>query len=481
MKKLTPFQWLVTAIGVFLLFFNSVLPPIIGLNPVGMATLCIFAGMILMMVFVSLSWPVMLAVFAYYACGIYTMPQALSMSLGHQIVWLVAFSCMLLAAVEDTGLLRRIAIWMISFKITKKNPWIFVGLLFLSIYLVGCVMDVTAICLLYAGIVANILKVLNVEQGNRFGALLQIGVMVFVGMGMSATPIGHSMAVVSMEYFAHLCPVSWTQFTIIGFLGGIILLLLFMVAIKFFWPLEIGILKDYDPTEMRKELGPMSKEEKVSGLIYLLCVVLWLLPSFMTAGTPVADFLSKMTVAGAPLICTVLCCIVQVNGKPLMDFTKTIGNRVQWGACLTVSAAMMTAAAIQNPDAAIPAALAVAFGDVFSNMPGLVFVLASVGVGWVITQFCPSTIPMVLVESIALALIESGAVTNVHPGAYAIVAAVAIGTAYCTAPASTFAAITAGQGWVTPKEQFVIGGYAAVVSYLVSCLVLYPLACLMLG
>ncbi len=480
MKKITPFQWVMIVIGIFLMFCNKIIPPILGLSEMGMSIVCIFVGMILMMVTVSLNWPVLLAIFAYFASGIYSFSDAVAMSFGHNIVWLTVFSCLILSVTEKTGLLRRLAIWMISFKVAKKSPWLFLFLLFLSVLALSCVMDCTALILLYTGITANLLAVLNVNKGDKFGMLIQLGVMVFVGVGMSATPIGHSMAVVSMEFFEGIVHVSWLEFCLLGIIGSLIVLAIFMFLLKFVWRMDTDILTGYDPTKLREELGPMSRAEKISGLVYLACIILWLLPSFLPTDSSAYTFLSGMSVTAAPMLCVIALCLIHCDGKPMMNIMEEIGS-TQWGAAFTVAAAMMTATAIQNPDAGISAALAESLGGAFANIPPLVFVLTTLFIGFVITQFCPSTIPMIICESIALALIEGGAVAGVNAGAYAVAAVFAIGTAFAAPPTSTFAAITSGQGWVNSKQQLGWGGLCALVCYLIACLVIYPLGCLFIG
>ena len=253
-----------------------------------------------------------------------------------------------------------------------------------------------------------------------------------------------------------------------------------MFLLKFVWRMDTDILTGYDPTKLREELGPMSRAEKISGLVYLACIILWLLPSFLPTDSSAYTFLSGMSVTAAPMLCVIALCLIHCDGKPMMNIMEEIGS-TQWGAAFTVAAAMMTATAIQNPDAGISAALAESLGGAFANMPPLVFVLTTLFIGFVITQFCPSTIPMIICESIALALIEGGAVAGVNAGAYAVAAVFAIGTAFAAPPASTFAAITSGQGWVNSKQQLGWGGLCALVCYLIACLVIYPLGCLFIG
>lgn len=60
---------------------------------------------------------------------IYTLSDAISTAFGHNLFWLIVLSGMVLGVLEDTGIIRRVAISIITCKLSRKGPWFFVTLL----------------------------------------------------------------------------------------------------------------------------------------------------------------------------------------------------------------------------------------------------------------------------------------------------------------------------------------------------------------
>ena len=155
----------VLAVSLFLMFGNCLLPNMWGLNRTGMATVCIFVGTMLLMILCNLIWPLFLSIMAFIVNGVYTLNQALSISLGHNLMWFTVFCCMVLYVLREVGILRRMAIWLISRPIAQKSPWLFLGSIFLATMLMGYIMDCTALIILYASLVGQIFDELGINYG----------------------------------------------------------------------------------------------------------------------------------------------------------------------------------------------------------------------------------------------------------------------------------------------------------------------------
>lgn len=85
MSTMKPWKWIVTAICLFLMFFNFVLPPIGGFTAAGTSVICIFAGTIGLFVTVNVMWPVMLCLLAFACSGLYSLTQVTQMAMGNNI------------------------------------------------------------------------------------------------------------------------------------------------------------------------------------------------------------------------------------------------------------------------------------------------------------------------------------------------------------------------------------------------------------
>ena len=64
------------------MFFSKFLPPVFGLSSLGMQIGGIFIGTILLWMFVSVTWPSLLAIVALILTPLYTYTEGLSASMG---------------------------------------------------------------------------------------------------------------------------------------------------------------------------------------------------------------------------------------------------------------------------------------------------------------------------------------------------------------------------------------------------------------
>lgn len=457
MSTMQPYKWFVAAAGIFLLFFNYLLPPIMGLTPVGMAVLCIFLGTILMMLLIDLVFPVLLCILAFAVNGVYTFSEALAMSLGHNIFWFVVFSGMVISTMNKTGILKRIALWAISRPFTKKSPWLFVGTVFYVIMMLGSIMDCTACIILFTAIMEEILNELNVKKGERFGEIMMFGIMVFVGVSYGMSAIGHSVPIAAIALFNDPS-VNILTYCATGYVMGTIMFVVFMVLLRYVFKLDIERLRSFDPTTLEQEKKPWSKGEVICSLVYVVVIILWLAPAFLQNLAPtLCAFITRLGQTTPLIIATVVLALVFIDGRPLMDIRQEIKDGAPWGACFPVAAAMLLGAAVSNPDTGIATAISTYMGPIFGSLPPLIFIMCCCLLSGMMTNFSAGMISMMIAATVTLTLINGGAVTGISVPAMCIVVSTASSFAYATPPAGTYSAIVSGQGWLSKKNMFVWG------------------------
>ena len=157
-----------TIIGVLLMFGCQFLPPVFGLTPLGMQVAGIFIGTILLWMFVSVTWPSILCIIALILSPLYTYSSGLSGSMGGWITSFVLFSSMVTYTLGQTGFLKRCAVWFVTRPWAQKNPWLFLGLLFLAPLVIGSFMSPIPAFIVCLPIAEQIFKELKYEKGDRF-------------------------------------------------------------------------------------------------------------------------------------------------------------------------------------------------------------------------------------------------------------------------------------------------------------------------
>lgn len=472
-----PYKWLVTAISLFLMFGNKLLPPILGLNPVGMAVLCIFAGTMALLLLVDLNWPLLLCIFAFVNSGVYTMTQAVANSLGNATFWFIALSGLLIAALEDCGIIRRLALWFLTRPYNKGHPWRFIGSLMFATLLIGSIMDPTALAILLAALAEEILSLLGRKKGDRFGELLMIAILVCVAVSYGITPIGHPVPVTVITMLGELETVNFLSYSIVGYAIAAAFFVIVMLLFRFVFKIDVSVLENFDPATLVENQQPLDRKGKISCAVYIFVIVMWLLPSLVQNFLP--GLYAKLSLWGSvtPLIIgIILLNLIHEGGAPILE----VGTRfrdIPWMACLPAAAGFLLGGSLSLPEAGITEMLATNLGPVLSNVSPFMYVLILCMFCTVMTTFSSDMVTCVLAVTISLSLIQSGVIQGVN--ITGLCAAIGISSACCvaTAPGAAYSAYMAGQGWISPKNHFLEVGLCGIIAGLLCALVGYNLAC----
>lgn len=479
MKK---WQYILTILCSVVMMCSSCIPPVGGLTPMGMTIICIFIPTMLLLIMVDTIWPVFLAILAFVVNDVYTITQATNLSVGNVNVWFVVFNGIIIYAMTRSGLLRRISIWLVSRKICRKSPWIFIGVLMLSVLLFGSIFNVTANIILFSTLAAEIMEQLGVKKGDRFAESIMMGILIFTGLSYGISPVGHTVAILAMSLFgeAGLGNVNFLQYMIVGFSVGLLFFLIYMILLKWVFRLDVSYIRDLDPTTLGKDMDRISKREIACGIVFGCVVLLWLLPGFTEAILPgVAQFLNKMGVLSPSIIGTLCMILIKVEGEPLVDVREALTKGVPWGAAFPMAAALLLGSAITNADAGITGSLGELFSPMFQNVSAFWLILFITLLCTIVTNFSSDTIACMLGCTIAVTILGSGLITGVNGGALSILCGICACSAYATAPGSTYSAYSAGQGWIRPKTQFIQGFFWAFLINLI-CVPAYYLAVIIL-
>ena len=481
MSRMKTHQWVITIVCTALMFFSHLIPPVWGLNQTGMSVTCIFAATLVMLLTVSLTWPVLLMIAAFATSGIYSISQALQMTWGHSVVCFMIFCMAMMEVMRQTGVLRRIAVQMITMPFAKKSPMAFLCCMWAAALLLGSLIDVTANVILFTTLTAEILTSIGITKDDHFAKLVMLGNMVFCGLSYGVTPIGKPTAIAVIGLFKENgADVSILQYSIVGYIVSVAAFILFVMIVKAFYHLDASRLAQFDTDELKKTIQePMSKAGKYSLILFVAVIALWILPDLCKPFSPdLYAFLSKYGTVTAPMMGCVAMCLIHVDGKPLMDFPKALKDGLSWPALTVIMAAMMLSAAATNPDAGIVALLSEKLTPMLNGVSPLLFVFVLGMLCTVITNFCSCTVAAMIPATVAIALVASSAVTGVNMQALCVTLGIVEAYAYQTAAAGTVAAVTTGYGWLPTKMMLKDGGVIAIVLGAVSTMLAYGVGCL---
>ena len=437
----------------FLDFGNGLIPPSHGLSAIGVSVLCIFVATILQMLLLDNIIATFISVLAFTQCGVWTWSETLTNYFGTNLFWFMVALFIVMVPIEESGLIRRIAIWFLTRDITKKNPWFFVIMIFITSFVIGTFINSSALIVIIISLVAEVLGTLGIKKGNHTGELLMLGVLFVIGVSHSSSPIGHPTTVSMMSLLGDLGSLDYLHEIMVGVTFNIIFILILTVLMKFVFKLDVTSLSKYDPDVLKKELGPMTRKEKISAIMLVFMVILWILPSILNSVAPAAaEWMNKFGTAGPVVLVAVLFTFFKdEHGEKIMVLSKSL-SKIPWTAAVVNAVASGLSTAFNHPDGFVKEFFSEVFGDAVSGLPDFAVILALALLCVIMTGFTSNIVSGTISSTIMYTLIGAGLV-GVNPVAFCCTMCICASAGFATAPANAYSSVAGASGWIRPSYQ----------------------------
>lgn len=309
-----------TAIMLLIMACACWVPPFGHITRLGAQTIMIFLAVAYGWCFISLGWPSVLGVIVFGLLGYKPMNGVLSSAFGNPTMIQVFLLLTIVAFITVSGLADYIARWMLSRKIGRKSPYIFVFLILLSAYVLALICNGSPAQLVVYSIVIGILLEAGYTKEDRLPTILLLGVAVAAILGAAVPPytvVGIGMTKGYTLVTGHeINLLSYFCVNNILFLPFLIVLVLLM---KYVFRCELVKLKAkiHKVAEDNAALK-MTQEQKI-GLItlflFLLCIFLpGILPK-LPFHVPGTELIRKLGVNSLCMLLLILGMIVQVAAK----------------------------------------------------------------------------------------------------------------------------------------------------------------------
>lgn len=476
-------------IGLAIMVFFGQLPAPAPITQPGMALLGQFIGLIFLWTTVDMVWPTFAAIvcFGFIATDIYPNSFALAsvyeagmQSIGNWCVVIVIGLLIFCEVLNETGIVRRMALWFLTRKLAKKSPWGFTFMFLLAAFVIGMFMDCTASQLLLFALATEIFKIVGTETEDKWAKVISIGITFSIIFAFASTPICHTMPILFMGIYAAIAGVSvnWLGYMAIALPLAIILFALLFLFMRYVVKPDMSKLEklDYDRIEALRP-GPMSAKEKFVVIVSACLVFVWILPGFLSVLAPTSAlflFLDKITMLTPLLVVIVLFAIVRFDGEPVLDIPKCCAN-ISWMVVFLLAGIMMIASAMGEGTTGIADWVMAVVGPMFSGLSPFAMV-ALLCVASVILTNIANNIP------VGIVLITIGVPLSLQMGFNPFITAVAI--SFCAnlaftippafVPVGTCYAFPYGGGKYTLRWGIVM----TVIAIIVCAVLLYPLGCL---
>jgi len=457
-KKFSPAQIVIVIVAVLLMFGTSFLPPIFGLTLSGMRVLAILIAGLMIWLFVGIEWASILILMSLMMIPELGPGAVMAGSLGNGTVYFLILTFMLSASLAYTGVAKRLAIWFMTSKLSRKGPWFTVGMIYISIFVLASGLSATATLLVFIPIFYEIFKTLSYEKSDKdpFPSMMMLGLVVIAQLAQSTTPISHAMTLIGMATYGRMTgnEMSFFDYTSVAMPIGIVILVLWFLLCRFVLKPDVSRMSRLDFDSIKAQQGPMSTEEKIASFIYLTVVVLWVMPGLTQQLIPaLSPIFSGIHQNYPPTVGIVLLHFIRIKGKPVLPYDEAI-KAVPWNLALFMGCLLMIGTAFSNGDIGLQTWIPEVLGPALGGVSGVVFLVILILILTLITNFLSIAVVIAIGMTIAIPLALSIFSGQINPTLVAIMITAVAQYSYATAPSTPPAAVAIGSGWTVGKLYF---------------------------
>lgn len=460
--------------------FSFIIPPSEPLTLSGMRILGIFFMCVYYWITLSTAWPSVFCVILMPTTGICSVSDAFAKSWGNPFVAFIIFCFIFNAAMAETGLSRRIALWFITRKYVRGRPWVFMFSFLLAVLLMSAFSTSSAVAAVFLGIAEQVFANTGYKEGDDLteSMVCSIGWVDQVGQGV--TPMSHGATLLGISLSLSLLgvEVSIIQYSIVGIVVGLVFLVAYLFVYRFALRPNMEKLRNVDIEYLKSTVPPISKREKIVIVAFIVLLASWILPDVFKVIPPLAAFGNFIGQVGTyiPVLAVVaVLCVINVDGKPVINLGESSKN-VSWNTIYLLTAIMISSSVFDSADAGITAWVTAKAGSIMSGLPPFIFIIIALTWIAVQTNFMSNMVSATMFSALCPIALAIG---GVNPVALGLCIGFIANNGFATPAACPVAGFIAGTKWVRPSYMIKKAWYASLVGIVVTLCVAYPLWAMM--
>ncbi|MDR1000091.1 MAG: anion permease [Clostridiales bacterium] len=240
-------------------------------------------------------------------------------------IFFIIASMLIAKAFINVGLGYRVSLYVTFLGNKSRN--VLLSLMLVTALISSVLADIPT-AIIVAGIAYTLLKESGCKPGeSNFGRAVMVAIPIAAAIGGFATPAGSGLNVLSIDLLRSTTGIELTflKWTAIGApMAFVTIFAAWFIILKIFKP-EIDEVKGLENLSLkRKEMGPLTKDEKKFGLIFICTLILWFTQPF-----------TKLEIAFISLLAITVLALPGIN---LMDW-KTAKDTISWDSILLVGSA----------------------------------------------------------------------------------------------------------------------------------------------
>lgn len=442
------------------------------LTEYGVRITMIFVGAIWGWIFVGLIIPSFFALTFLVLAGMGTAKEVIGSGFGAEIILLIVFFSIFTKWLENIGLTNTMAKWLLSRRVLKGRPYLFIFMLFLVTFLCGFFVGIYAAIFLMWGICYRMLQEMGFKRKSKEASFILIGVAFVSIMGMTVKPwTAWSMVGVNGLRSVTGEGVEFLPYSTFMIVISLLSTVLFILAGRFLLRLDLSVLKNQDFTSLAKEIK-VTKQQKLGAVMLAFLLISLYIPSALPDGL-IKTMLSAQGATGMCLIVLVILSLIYFDGEPTLDFAKLARDSIPWNMVCLLTAVGPLGTALMSSETGFTKAIMGVLKPILAGQSPVVFYVFVIIVACVLTQFMNNTILLVVMTPMFCTI---GNMLGANPVLVTALLIFGLTAALCTPGASSRAGLVFGNTeWIDVKQAYIQAILSVVVVALVLAVVGIPM------
>ena len=439
------------------------------LTEIGMRTIGVFIGTVVLLSTVDTVWPAILAVALLGRSGVATLNEAIAGTLGSWIVYFVLMSFVMTYALNKSGFTDRLVAKFMSMKFVSKSAWTFTISMATIGLILAAFMDqipATAFMLMFAN---KVYEEMGYGKDDAYPHMANFLIVYAVIIGGAMTPISHSLAILGMGIYetATGLPMSLFTYLAFGVPTGIVLYLVMLLIVRLTCRPDMSKFETFDIAKVLKKQEPMQLREIITVVVFFGTVVLWMLPGVASMFTD-AEWVSVLNGYGITfwaIISVILMAVISVDDEPLVNLGEVLNKNTNWAILIFIAIGVYLGSALSAKSTGLDAWITANITPLTAGMPPILIVLLITGVGILMTNLASnvSTITVMTGVGVSLAVSSGGAL---NPAALALCTTMAGSCAYLLPSSFGAIAMLHGNEYSKSTQIYAYGALMMVLSTL---------------
>lgn len=476
LKDNTIFRAIIIPICVILCFIGRFIPSINGLSSDGFGVIFIFIGTLILWLTIGIDWPSLLCLLALGFINNFGFNKVLTSSFGNSTFAFLLFTFICTYAISKTTLIKRIAIYFVNLKTSKKNGYFFIFSFLFATLILGLFISPSVLFIVLLPILNEILELLKIDKKDKISKVLMLGLGFSVSISSGMTPIAHVFPILAIN--ASGLDISIFSYIGIALPSGLVLFILMYFFLILFIKPNLKDINFNNIEKLKEELPKINKKEIIVLTIFISILIIWILPSlFEYIYPPIYEIFNEYGLIMPPLLGTVLLCIIRVDKESLIKIDEAFKNGVPWASLIMCAATLALSEAIKSEDIGLMNFLETSLSPVLVNLPGIALLIIFSLWALIQTNLSSNMVTATLVSTVATTIILSSTST-INFEATIVIIGMLSSFAFATPPSMPHIAIISSTESCSTKDVLLYGSILMLLSFIITLVISYPLGLL---